>query len=185
MAKLYFRYGAMNSGKTLDLIKTYYNYKERDLNALIIKPKIDTKGGNVIISRNGSKVPVEHLISDDEDLFEYASELLLKKHFHCILVDEVQFLKEEQIDNLGDIVDILEIPVICYGLRTDFQNKLFPGSKRLFEIADSIEENKTICMCGKKATTCVRYKNGKPVFDGEQIVIDGKEDVTYESLCRR
>lgn len=185
MAKIYFRYGTMSSGKTLDLLKTYYNYKDRDLNTIIIKPKVDTKGGQSIISRNGSKVPVDYLAGKEDNIFEYISNLLLKKHIHCILVDEAQFLTKEQIDDLGDIADMLEIPVICYGLRVDFQDNLFEGSKRLFEIADSIEEMKTICMCGKKATMVVRYKNGKPVFDGDQVAIDGVGDITYESLCRK
>jgi len=185
MAKVYFRYGTMSSGKTMDLLKTYYNYKERSLNTIIIKPKIDTKGGQNVISRNGSKIPVDFLASSTDDIFEYVSNLLLKRHFHCILVDEAQFLTKEQVDDLGDIADMLDIPVICYGLRVDFQDNLFPGSKRLFEIADTIEEMKTICMCGKKATMVVRYKDGKPVFNGEQVAIDGVGNITYESVCRK
>ncbi|MDW7667657.1 MAG: thymidine kinase [Bacillota bacterium] len=178
MAKLYFRYGAMNSGKTTHLIQVAYNYEERHMKVLLLKPKVDSKGKDYIVSRIGVKRKVDYMIDNKVNIYD----LLKNESMDCLLVDEVQFLTEEQIDQLLEFVTIRNIPVICYGLRTDFQTKGFPGSKRLLLLAHSIEELKTICRCGKKAVFNARKINGEFVFDGNQIAIDGDE-VTYESLC--
>jgi len=178
MAKLYFRYGAMNSGKTTHLIQVAYNYEERHMKILLLKPQVDSKGNNYIVSRIGVKRKVDYMINNEVNLYD----LLKNEDMNCLLVDEVQFLTEKQIDQLLEFVTIRNIPVICYGLRTDFQTKGFPGSKRLLLLAHSIEELKTICRCGKKAVFNARKINGEFVFDGSQIAIDGDE-VTYESLC--
>lgn len=185
MAKLYFRYGAMGSGKTRDLIKIYYNYKEKDMTSLIIKPKIDTKGDNTILSRDKGSLIVDYLIKETDNIYDIVKKHILINKIHCVLVEEAQFLSEANIDELAQIVDELDIPVICYGIRTDFKNKLFIGSKRLFEIADTIEEIKTVCKCGKKATCNARFVNGKSSFEGDQVLIDDKNDVKYISYCRK
>ena len=184
MAKLYFRYGAMNSGKTLDIIKTHYNYAELGINTMLIKSKVDSKGDTSIVSRNGSKLTVDYLVEKEDFLLELLLVDIIKKNIKCIFVDEVQFMTPSQIDELGVIVDRLQVTVMCYGLRTDFQTTLFPASRRLLEIADEIEELRTLCRCGEKAIFNTRKVNGKFVFDGEQVAIDGFEDVTYVSLCR-
>ena len=181
MAKLFFRYGAMNSGKTTILLQTAHNYEERGMKVLIIKPKIDSKGEDYIVSRIGLKRQVDHLIGAGENIFTY-----IKEHdedVKCILVDEAQFLESIQVDELMQVVVRLNIPVICYGLRTDFRTNGFPGATRLLEIAHTIEEMKTICACGRKAMFNGRKINGKFIFDGEQVAIDGKDKITYESLC--
>ncbi|SRR6056297_781004 len=178
MAKLYFRYGAMNSGKTTHLIQVAYNYEERNMKVLILKPQVDSKGKDYIVSRIGVKRKVDYMIDNKVDIYD----LLKNEDMDCLLVDEVQFLSEEQIDQLMNFVTKRKIPVICYGLRTDFQTQGFPGSKRLLLLAHSIEELKTICRCGKKAIFVGRKINGDFIFDGNQIAIDGDE-VTYESLC--
>ena len=185
MAKLFFRYGTMSSGKTMDLMKTYYNYLEKGMNSIIVKPNCDTKGADTIVSRNGASIKVDFLIKEKDNIYDIVSKEIVKRRISCILVDECQFLSEKHVDELGNIADFLDIPVICYGLRVDFQDKLFTGSKKLFEIADSLEEMKTICKCGKKATQVVRFVNGKAVLSGEQIAIDGEKNVTYESFCRK
>ena len=185
MAKLYFKYGAMSCGKTRDLIKTMYNYKEKGMNVLIIKPRKDTKGEDTIVPRGAEPVKVDYLIRENDDIYKMIEYYKSYHSLHCILVDEVQFFKERHIKEFADIVDLLNIPVICYGLRVDFKGHLFPGSKALFELADAFEELKTVCKCGNKATRNVRFVNGKPMFDGSQIAIDGENDVTYESMCRK
>ena len=181
MAKLFFRYGAMNSGKTTILLQTAHNYEERGMKVLIIKPKIDSKGEDYIVSRIGLKRQVDHLIEAGENVFTY-----IKEHdedVKCVLVDEAQFLESIQVDELMQVVVRLNIPVICYGLRTDFRTNGFPGATRLLEIAHTIEEMKTICACGRKAMFNGRKINGKFIFDGEQVAIDGEDKITYESLC--
>ena len=185
MAKLYFKYGAMSCGKTRDLIKTMYNYKEKGMNVLIIKPRKDTKGEDTIVPRGAEPVKVDYLIRDNDDIYKMIEYYKSYHPLHCILVDEVQFFKEKQIKEFADIVDLLDIPVICYGLRVDFKGHLFPGSKALFETADSLEELKTVCSCGNKATRNIRYVNGVPTFDGGQVAIDGENNITYESVCRK
>lgn len=183
MAKLYFRYGAMNSGKSTNLIQTAHNYHERGMAVFTIKAAIDTKGDNQIVSRIGAHVHVDALVSKTDDLFELIFYKNRKKDIHCLLVDEVQFLEPEQIDQLLKIATVLNIPVICYGLRTDFQTKGFPGSTRLLQLAHSIEELKTICRCSKKAIFNMRFVNDKPVWSGDSVVIDDNSIITYESMC--
>lgn len=180
MAKLYFRYGAMNSGKSTALMQVAHNYEERGMKTFLLKPRIDTKGGDVLISRLGVQRPVDFLAEQKDDLFS-----LFQKHeaLHCILVDEAQFLTPKQIDELFRVTIELDIPVICYGLRTDFSLQGFPGSERLLLLAHSIEELKTICRCGRKAIFNGRKKAGRFVFEGEQVAIDEEDDISYESLC--
>jgi len=181
MAKLYFKYGAMNSGKTTILIQTAYNYESLGMKVIVIKPCKDIKGEEKIVSRVGLDRKVDYLIKDGDNIFE----LIKNKHsdIACLLVDEVQFLEEKQIDELLMIASLLDIAVICYGLRADFRMEGFRGSTRLLLIADKIEEIKTICKCGKKATINVRKINNEFVFDGEQVAIDGFDNIKYESMC--
>lgn len=184
MSKLYFRYGAMNSGKSTHLMQVAHNYEERGMRVLLLKPSTDKKGGNKLVSRLGVVREVDVLVSKNEDIFQIIEENLKEYgKLHCILVDEVQFLKKEQIDQLFKVAVTLNIPIICYGLRTDFKMEGFEGSKRLLLIAHSIEEMKTICKCGNKAVVNARRINGKYVFEGEQVAIDNIDDVHYESLC--
>lgn len=184
MSKLYFRYGAMNSGKSTHLMQVAYNYEERGMKVIIIKPKVDNKGGNKLISRLGVDRKVDLLISYEDNIFEIINnDLTEHKKIDCILVDEVQFMKSKQIDQLFEIAVKLDIPIICYGLRTDFKRNGFEGSERLLLLAHSIEEMKTICACGRKAIFNGRKINGTFVFEGEQIAIDEQNDVKYESLC--
>lgn len=181
MAKLYFRYGAMNSGKTALLLQAAHNYEERGMEVLIVKPTIDSKGDDHLVSRIGLTRKVDKLLAPKDDIFKYVKKL--KRNIKCVLVDEAQFLEKEQVDELMHIVVKLNIPVICYGLRSDFKTNGFPGSTRLLELAHTIEEMKTICSCGRKAMFNARKLNGKFIFDGEQVAIDGEAKVTYESLC--
>ena len=184
MSKLYFRYGAMNSGKSTHLMQVAHNYEERGMEVIIIKPSTDKKGGDKVVSRPGVERVVDILIDNDENIIETIEDRLEKgRKIDCIIVDEVQFLKEAQIDELFEIAVTLNIPIICYGLRTDFKRNGFEGSTRLLLIAHSIEEMKTICACGKKAIFNGRKINNKFVFEGEQIAIDEQNDVNYESLC--
>ena len=184
MAKLYFRYGAMGCGKTRDLIKTWYNYNNLGRNAIILKPIVDTKADDKIQTRAMEEIKVDFLIKEEDNIYQIISNYIINNNLDCILVDEAQFLSKDNIDSLSDVVDILDIPVICYGLRADFRQELFTGSKRLFEIADSIEEMKTICKCGKKATNNVRFIGDEVIFEGEQIAIDGI-DASYKAMCRK
>lgn len=181
MAKLYFRYGAMNCGKTTALLQSIHNYEDREMQVLLLKPQIDTKGNKKVVSRIGIEREVDHLVSPKEDLFEYLTKN--DEGISCIFVDEAQFLSRDQIDDLLHIVIKDNIPVICYGLRTDFNANGFPGSTRLLEIAHSIEEMKTVCKCGAKAIFNARKVNGEFTFSGSQVAIDGKENITYDSLC--
>ena len=181
MAKLYFRYGAMNCGKTSAMLQAIHNYEDRKLQIMLLKPQIDTKGDKKVVSRIGLEREVDHLVSDQEDLFGYIDSKA--EGVSCIFVDEAQFLKKTQVDDLLQIVIKDDIPVICYGLRSDFNANGFEGSTRLLEIAHTIEEMKTICRCGAKATFNARMVNGKFTFSGEQVAIDGEEDITYDSLC--
>lgn len=184
MSKLYFRYGAMNSGKSTHLMQVAYNYEERGMRVVILKPATDKKGGDTLFSRLGVNRNVDMLIEKEDNIFKRIEEQILSSiKVHCILVDEVQFMETSQIDQLFEIAVKLDIPVICYGLRTDFLMEGFEGSKRLLLIAHSIEEMKTICKCGNKAIVNARKINGKFVFEGEQIAIDNVDDVEYESVC--
>ena len=175
MAKLYFRYGAMGSSKTANAIMVQYNYKERGQKALMLKPKLETRDGEKTVrSRSGLEAACEYV----EDL-----EQIDVGQYDCLIVDEAQFLTKEQVEKLVDVVDQMDIPVMCYGLRADFQGNLFEGSKYLLAWADTIEEIKTVCWCGRKATYNARICDGKVVKTGEQIMLGGNE--SYVSLCRK
>ncbi len=184
MAKLYFRYGAMNCGKSTNLMQVAYNYEERGMKVIIIKPLVDTKGGNQTVSRLGITRDVDLLLGKDKNIYEEVEKWNRENwKIDCILVDEAQFFTRKQIDEFFEIAVKMNIPVICYGLRTDFQMKGFEGSERLLLISHSIEELKTICSCGKKAVFNGRKVNGKFVFEGEQVAIDRENNIEYESLC--
>lgn len=181
MAKLYYRYGAMGSGKSIDLLKVAYNYEERNQKTILFTAGIDDRfGTGKITTRIG--ISKEALVFfHDTNIFEVVKNYPYRAD--CVLVDEAQFLTQKQTRELSDIVDELDIPVICYGLRADFQNHFFEGSKSLMEIADKIEEIKTICECGAKATVNMRMINGKATDVGEQILIGGND--SYKSVCRK
>jgi thymidine kinase len=188
MAKLYFRYGAMNSGKSTALLQAAFNYEERGQRVLLAKPAIDSKGDNAIVSRLGMVRQVDFTVGPEEDIyaaFTRERENIIRatgQDVSCLLVDEAQFLGEGQVDDLLRIAIIEDVPVLAYGIRTDFQTVAFPGSRRLLEVAHSLEELKTICRCGRKAVFNARVINGQFVFDGDQVAIDG-DQVSYESLC--
>lgn len=181
MAKLHFRYSAMNAGKTTILLQTAYNYEERNQKVLIIKPSIDTKGGRKVVSRIGLSRDVDYLISPDDSILDKIGDCL--NWVNCILVDEAQFLRKSQVEELYYITKLYNIPVIAFGLRTDFRTNGFEGSIRLLELADALEEMPTICRCGKKARFNARKVNGEFTSDGDSVVIDGTQNVEYESLC--
>ena len=184
MSKLYFRYGAMNSGKSTHLMQVAYNYEERGMKVILIKPSTDKKGGDKLVSRLGVERKVDILCEKKMDIYEEIKKWQeVKFNIDCILVDEVQFMTKEQVDQLFKIAVVLDIPVICYGLRTDFMMEGFEGSTRLLLLAHSIEEMKTICKCGRKAILNGRKINDEFVFEGEQIAIDNIDNVQYESLC--
>ena len=180
MAKLYFKYGAMGSSKTAQALITKFNYEERVMKVWIAKPSIDNRDGeNIIQSRIGLKTEA-YVISSHENIFRTFQ--LLKQRYDVVIIDEAQFLSEEQVNQLGNIVMQLKVPVMCFGLKTDFQTKMFPGSKRLFEIAESISEIKTICKCGNKATVNARIDGyGNIVTEGEQVEIGGNDK--YVAMC--
>ena len=185
MAKLHFKYGAMNSGKSDTLIKTAYNYDERGLATLTVKPALDTKGEDWVVARGGARRRVEVLTQPEDDLrariHAVADEKGLRP-LHCVLVDESQFLQPTQISQLLRVAKQDGISVICYGLRTDFRTRAFPGAARLMELADNVEKLPTMCRCGSQAEFNCRAVDGRFVFEGEQVAIDGAQ-VTYESLC--
>lgn len=190
MAKLYFRYGAMNSGKSTSLLQAAYNYEERGQHVLLAKPAIDTKGASQIDSRLGMTREVDFLIAPDDDARALFATHSAGTPIACLLVDEAQFLTPEQVDDLFRIAVEDGIPVLAYGIRNDFLTHAFPGSARLLAIAHSLEELKTICRCGRKAVFNGRVIGGRFVFDGDQVAIDEGADgsaapelTTYESLC--
>ena len=181
MAKLNFKYSTMNSGKTIDLIRTAYNYEENGYKVIVMKPSIDTKGGSKIVTRVGLERKTDFLIKPEDNLV-----ILLKDNLDgvkSIFVDEAQFLKKEQIDELFYISKKYNVDVICYGLRNNFQMNAFEGSMRLLEIAEELEELKTMCHCGNIARYVGRKVNGVYEVDGDEVVIDGTEDVEYIPLC--
>jgi len=188
VAKLYFRYGAMNSGKSTALLQAAYNYEERGQRVLLAKPRVDTKGDDAIVSRLGVTRAVDVTFGADDsvlDVFCARRREVLEatgSDLACLLVDEVQFLSPSQVDDLLRIAILEGVPVLAYGIRTDFRTLAFPGSRRLLEVAHSLEELKTICRCGRKAVFNARKIGDRFVFDGDQVAIDGLE-VTYESLC--
>lgn len=185
MAKLFFRYGAMNCGKSTALIQVDYNYRERGMATLIVKPHTDTKGQDHIVSRLSVSRRVDVLATPADDLFATIMAHRKSGPLDCVLVDEAQFLTVAQVDQLFRLAVRENIPVICYGLRTDFKMAGFVGSQRLLLLAHSIEELKTICKCGSKAMVNGRKVGGRFVFEGQQVAIDGEGDVEYESLCPR
>lgn len=188
MAKLYFRYGAMNSGKSTALLQAAFNYEERGQHVLVAKPGVDTKGESSIVSRLGVVREVDFVIgAHDQVLARFRVEAARSRErsgadVACLLVDEAQFLSPLQVDDLLRVAVLDDVPVIAYGIRTDFQTAPFPGSARLLDIAHSLEELKTICRCGRKAVFNARLVDGRFIFSGEQVAIDS-EHVTYESLC--
>ena len=185
MAKLYYRYGAMNSGKSTALMQVAFNYEERGMRVFILKPSIDTKGGECLLSRLGVSRPVDKAVTPDMDVFELVKQEAARgdKPLACVLTDESQFFTPQQAEQLFMVTVKLNIPVIAYGLRTDFSMQGFPGSTRLRELAHAIEEMKTICTCGRKATCNGRKVNGEFVFEGDQVAIDQENNVEYQSLC--
>lgn len=182
MAKLNFKYGAMNAGKSTILMQTAYNYEERNQKVLLVKPTIDTKGDNKVVSRLGIERNVDILLNKDESLLDKKYFDVLK-NVDCILVDECQFLTVDQVDDLLKITKLLDIPVICYGLRSDFRSEGFEGSMRLLTVADELEEMPTICECGKKARFNARIVNNEYTLTGNSIEIDNNAKIEYKSLC--
>ena len=187
MAKLYFRYGAMNSGKSTALLQAAFNYEERGQRVLLAKPAIDTKGAELISSRLGVSRRADFLIGPDDDVRALAAAHGegIGGDVACLLIDEAQFLTPTQVEDLLRVVVDDGVPVLAYGIRTDFQTHAFPGSARLLELAHSLEELKTICRCGRKALYNARLVGGRFVFDGDQVAIDelSRDTVTYESMC--
>ena len=183
MAKLYFKYGAMGSSKTAQALITKYNYEENDMKVWLIKPSADIRdGAGILKSRIGLQANVE-IMTPDTDVYKLFK-VTQKGHCNVVIVDECQFMTPQQIDQLRAIVNDFNVPVICFGLRTDFQTKLFPGSMRLMEIADKIQEIKTICDCGANATVNARIDaEGHIVTEGAQVVLGGND--SYIAMCHR
>lgn len=184
MAKLYFHYASMNAGKSAFLLTSAHNYKERGMGTLILKPMVDTRDSpGEVVSRVGLRQEA-NIITPDMDIFEFFKYANSVKDTHCVYVDEAQFLKQENILQLCKIADLYDVPVMCYGLRTDFRGELFEGSKYLLAVADKLEELKGVCHCGKKATMVARVdSNGDAVTDGNQVEVGGND--RYVSLCRK
>jgi thymidine kinase len=183
VAKLYFYYSTMNAGKSTSLLQSSHNYRERGMRTLVYTAAVDRRGGGKVHSRIGLASDAEKF-GPDSRLFEEIAAAHGTGPVSCVLLDEAQFLKREQVDDLAMVVDRLSIPVLCYGLRTDFRGELFEGSARLLALADELTELKTICHCGRKATMVVRVgANGGVEREGDQVVIGGNE--RYVSLCRR
>ena len=183
MAKLYFKYGAMGSSKTAQALITKYNYEENDMKVWLIKPSADTRDGRAILrSRIGLEAEVE-VMTPETDIAGRFGEIAHER-YNAVIVDECQFLTEQQIDQLRSIVNDYGVPVMCFGLRTDFQTKLFPGSRRLMEVADTIQEIKTMCDCGAKATVNARIDGtGHIVTEGAQVVLGGND--SYIAMCHK
>ena len=181
MAKLYFKYGAMGSSKTATALITKYNYEERGMTVWLLKPAADSRDGALTIrSRVGLSAEAE-AVTPEQDLRE---RYRTRGHVDVVIVDECQFLTEAQIDQLRELVDRENLPILCFGLRTDFQTKLFPGSRRLFELADSITEIKTICDCGRKATVNARIdRDGYVITEGSQVFLGGND--SYIAMCHK
>ena len=182
MAKLYFKYGAMGSSKSAQALITKYNYEENDMQVWLIKPSADTRdGADILRSRIGLEARAEVMLPDVNIFARFADTQLGR--CNVVIVDECQFLTENQIDQLRMVVDEYAVPVLCFGLRTDFQTRLFPGSRRLMELADVIEEIKTMCDCGAKATVNARICDGYIVTEGAQVVLGGND--SYIAMCHR
>lgn len=182
MAQLFFKYGAMNSGKSIDILKVAHNYEEQGKPVVLMTSGVDDRSGRgIIASRIGLERKVKPII-DDTNIYDYVNKM--DRKIYCVLIDEAQFLKKEHVLQLIKIVDELNIPVMAFGLKNDFRNELFEGSKYLLIYADKIEEMKTICwFCPHKATMNLRIHNGKPVYEGEQVQIGGNE--SYYPVCRK
>lgn len=181
MAKLYFKYGAMGSSKSAQALITQFNYEELGMSVWLIKPSVDTRdGANIIKSRIGLERNAQVITPEQDIVKEYA-----KAGRHDVIIsDEAQFFTPEQIDQLRELVDFEDIPVLCFGLRTDFLTHVFPGSKRLLELADSITEIKTVCACGRKATVNARIdENGRVITHGDQVFLGGND--SYVAMCHR
>lgn len=183
MAKLYFRYGAMGCGKTMQLLQVAFNYEERGHKVCVIKPKTDTKNGTKLLTRIGPERETDFCFDRKKNLYTEISKNY--QDVHCVLVDEAQFLTKKQVDDLMLVTIDFNIPVMCYGLRLNFRREDggFEGATRLLQIAHDIEEIKTICECGHKATYNSRFLNGKLVSDGPDVLIDGASEVEYRALC--
>ena len=182
MAKLYFKYGAMGSSKTAQALITKYNYEENDMHVWLMKPGIDTRDGKSVVKSRIGLHSEAQIISPDMNVYEiYRTQWDGK--VDAVIVDECQFFTVEQIDQLREIVDDFNVPVMCFGLRTDFQTKLFPGSMRLMEVADTIQEIKTICDCGAKATVNARISDGYIVTEGDQVFLGGND--AYIAMCHK
>ena len=183
MAQLYYRYSTMNAGKSIELIKVAYNYEERGKNVLTLVPSVDDRYGiGVVTSRIGVQREAI-VVNDDTNILELYLRENEKRKIDCILIDECQFLKKHHVQELVEIVDSCEVPVLAYGLKNDFRNELFEGSYYMLVYADKIEEIKTICWCGRKATMVARVVDGNIIKQGEQVVIGGND--LYVSLCRK
>ena len=185
MTKLFFRYGAMNSGKSTAVLQVAHNYEERDQRVVLVKSSVDTKGDDQIVSRLGVTRRADLLLSPGQDLRAALQALSARIYgLGCVLIDEAQFLTPEQVDQALAIAVLDEIPVVAFGIRTDFRTKAFPGSQRLMEVAHSLQEMKTICRCGNKAIFNARLGEHGIIREGEQVMIDG-ESARYEALCAR
>ena len=184
MAKLYFYYSSMNAGKSTALLQASYNYRERGMNTIVLAPSLDDRyGQGMVTSRIGLQSEAVS-IRPDEDLFATVSSLMSEKPLHCVLIDEAQFLSKQQVLQIGRISDHLDVPVLAYGLRTDFQGEPFEGSKYLLAIADNLKEIKAICHCGSKATMVIRQDpDGNIITSGESVEIGGND--RYVSMCRK
>jgi thymidine kinase len=183
MAQLYYRYSTMNAGKSIELIKVAYNYEERGKRVLVFTPAIDDRSGVGLIS---SRIGLQRdalPISDETNLLDVFMKENARETVDCVLIDECQFLRKHHIQELVEIVDSCDVPVLAYGLKNDFRNELFEGSYYMLIYADKIEEIKTICWCGRKATMVARVVDGKFVKEGQQIVVGGMD--MYVSLCRK
>lgn len=185
MAQLFFKYGAMNSGKSIEILKVAHNYEEQNKPVLLMTSALDTRSGECTVA---SRIGIKHNaypITTETNVLDVVKSMIVKNGIYfCILIDEAQFLTKEQVLQFCDIVDSLNIPVMAFGLKNDFQNNLFEGSQALIEYADKLEEIKTICWkCHKKATMNLRLLEGKPAYEGEQLQIGGNE--SYVPVCRR
>ena len=183
MAQLYYRYSTMNAGKSIELIKVAYNYEERGKRVLTLVPAVDDRYGTGLITSRIGLQREAVIVSEETDILDLFVEKNDDRKIDCVLIDECQFLKKHHVEELVEIVDGYEIPVLAYGLKNDFRNRLFEGSYYMLIYADKIEEIKTICWCGRKATMVARIVDGKVVKQGEQIQIGGND--MYVSLCRK
>lgn len=184
MAQLYFYYSAMNAGKSTSLLQSNYNYRERGMQTVIFTSSADDRAGQGIVSSRIGLSEEAHTFDNSTNMFDKIKSLIKEQPYHCVFIDEAQFLSADQVDQLAAIVDKLKVPVLCYGIRTDFQGQLFTGSQRLLAISDKLTELKTICQCGKKASMVLRIDENKQVIsDGDQVVIGGNDQ--YVSVCRK